>query len=356
MHQRIDTLRARLEQLKLDAFLISSLANIRYLFGFTGSNAIALITSDLCFFVTDRRYIHQAKDQVQRAEILIGMQDLFAEIKKTGVLSTNVKLGFEAMHLTVKNFSHLRKTFPGVKLIASERIVERISSVKDSEEVANVKKAASICGRVFEEVLPLIKPGMRELDLSAEISYQTKLKGSERDPFEPIVASGRRSALPHGISSDKRLQPGDLLIMDFGAVVEGYAADFTRTVVMGPPTPKQDEMAEVVQEALNVSQAAAKPGIIGKDLDKIARDWFKQRGYGAFFQHALGHGLGLEVHGLPRIGELSNDPLEVWNVITLEPGVYVPEIGGVRIEDDFVVTKSGVENLTPFPRKLVCVA
>ncbi|MFQ5824438.1 MAG: M24 family metallopeptidase [bacterium] len=355
MYQRIDRLRKRIEHFELDAFLITSLANIRYLYGFTGSNGIGLITSDLSFFVTDRRYIQQAKQQVHNAEILIGKQDLLAELKKENLLNSGTKLGFEARHLTVKEFTHLKKTFPEVKLIASERIVEKIASVKDSEEIANLKKAAVICGEIFDEIISLLKPGMRELDISAELSYRTKLHGSEKDPFEPMVVSGTRSALPHGASSVKRLQLGDLVILDFGAVVNGYAADFTRTIVMGEPSHKQKEMTEVVIEALHMSEAATKPGIIGKNLDGVARDYLKQHGYAQFFMHSLGHGLGLEVHGLPRIGELSNDPLEVGNVIALEPGVYLPEIGGVRIEDNFVMTKEGIENLNPVRRELISV-
>jgi Xaa-Pro aminopeptidase len=355
MRPRIEKLRERLAHFQLDALLITSPTNIRYLFGFTGSNAIALVTSEQSFFVTDRRYIEQAKSQVRSAEILIGRQDLFAELKKVNVLRAGLKLGFEAMNLTAKNYFHLQKTFTGVKLIASERVIEKLASVKEPEEVACIKKAAEICGNVYREILAYLEPGIVELEISAEISYRTRRHGSERDPFEPIVASGWRSALPHGISSNKIVAGGDLVILDFGAVVNGYAADFTRTVVVGEPSEKQKDIAAVVQEALHVSAAAARPGMLGKNLDAVARGFLKQQCYGDFFQHSLGHGLGLDVHGLPRIGELSDDPLEAGNVIALEPGVYLPELGGVRIEDDFLVTETGLENLTPFPRELVCV-
>jgi Xaa-Pro aminopeptidase len=355
MDQRIDKLRKRIQHFELDAFLITSLVNIRYLFGFTGSNAMGLITSDLSFFVTDRRYRQQAAEQVQDAQIFIGEQDLIAEFKKIDVLSTGTRLAFEAMHLTVKQYTHLKKTFPEVKLIASERVVEGISSIKEPNEISNIRKAATICGRVFNEVLPLIKPGIRELDISAELSYRTKLHGSEKDPFEPIVASGARSALPHGLSTKKEIQSGDLVIIDFGAVADGYAADFTRTVVVGPPSNKQKEIATVVLEALQLAEKEAKAGIHAKALDKIIRDYFESRGYRDAFNHSLGHGIGLEVHGLPRIGEKSNDVLQPGNVVALEPGIYLSGLGGVRIEDDFVVTEHGVENLTPVPRELVRV-
>lgn len=355
MNQRIDKIRKRIHQLQINAFLITSLVNLRYLFGFTGSNGIGLITSDLSFFVTDQRYKHQAREQVGNAEILIGIHDLLAEFKKKDILTAGTKLAFEAMHLTVKEFTHLKKTFPELKLVASERIVEKISSVKDSEEISSIKKAAAICGTVINEIISLIKPDVRELDISAELSYKTKLHGSEKDPFEPIVASGTRSALPHGVSANKKIQSGDLIIIDFGAVINGYVSDFTRTVVMGRPSDKQRQIAKVVLKTLLLAEKQAKPGLIGKDLDKIARDYCESQGYGRAFNHSLGHGLGLELHGLPRIGQSSKDPLERGNVITLEPGIYLSGFGGVRIEDDFVITENGVENLTPFPRELISV-
>lgn len=354
MRQRIEKLRERINHFQLDALLITSLANLRYLFGFTGSNAIALVASDLCFFVTDRRYINQVRMQVRGAELLFAIKDLFGELKKIK-LKPGIQIGVEAIHLSLKNYSHLKKTFPGFHWVATERIVERIASVKEPAEVASIKKAADSCGKVYSDLLPLIKPGISELEISGEISYRTRRNGSERDPFEPIVASGKRSALPHGISSSKILEAGDLVILDFGAVVEGYAADVTRTVVVGEPTAQQKEMARIVEAALRLAESAAKPGISGKQLDAVARDFMKQNGYGDFFQHSLGHGLGLEVHGLPRIGELSEDSLQTGNVVTLEPGVYVPEVGGVRVEDDYVVDASGVENLSRFSRELVSI-
>lgn len=355
MNLRLERVRGRIAHHKLDALLVTSLVNTRYLFGFTGSNAMALITSDTSFFVTDRRYIQQSRQQVPNSEIIIAKKDLIAELKKIKEIHAGMKLGFESMHLNVKDFMQLKKTLPQVKFMGSERIVEKIASVKDADEIENVKKAGAICGKVLGEVVPLLKPGVRELEISAELSYRAKKHGSETDPFEPIVASGKRSALPHGISSAKKLEHGDLVIIDFGAVVNGYAADITRTVALGGLSAKPKEMADVVLKALEVSESAAKPGLTGKQLDQVARNYISKLGYGDFFQHSLGHGLGLDVHELPRIGEQSSDPIETGNVITLEPGIYDPEIGGVRIEDDFVITDEGSENLTPFPREVVRV-
>ncbi|MFQ5676604.1 MAG: M24 family metallopeptidase [bacterium] len=353
MHDRIARVRARLDHHKLDALLVSSPVNVRYLFGFTGSNSLALITHDLSFFITDRRYIQQSEQQVQNAKIIIAKKDLISELKNIEPLPSGLKIGFESLHLRVKDYLELKKALPQLKLIGSERIVEGIASIKEPDEIENIRQAAAICSQVFADVLALIKPGISELDVSAEVSYRTRKLGSERDPFEPIVASGKRSALPHGISTSQKLSAGDLIIVDFGAVVNGYAADITRTVVLGELTPKQREMAEVVSQALEAAEAAARPGGTGKQLDEVARNYIRERGFGDLFQHSLGHGLGLDVHELPRIGEFSNDPIAAGNVITLEPGLYDAEHGGVRIEDDFVVTNSGVENLTPFSREVV---
>ncbi|MFQ5601872.1 MAG: M24 family metallopeptidase [bacterium] len=355
MRQRIEQVRKRMQHFNLHAFLITSLVNIRYLFGFTGSNAIALIASDLCFLVTDRRYRRQVQTEVQDAEILVAARDLFSELPATLQPKTGFRLGFEAEHLPVKHYTNLTKLFPQIKFIASERIVERIASVKDAGEIQSLRKAASIVCDVWHEVVELLRPGLREVELAVEISYKTKIRSCEREPFAPIVASGPRSAMPHAQASDKKMQAGELVIVDFGAQVNGYVADFTRTCVLGKPTSTQAEMARIVTEALFEAQNAVHAGMIGKDLDFVAREFIEQAGFGDGFQHSLGHGLGLELHALPRIGERSTDVVQAGQVLALEPGIYLPNLGGVRVEDDFVVTAHGVENLTPISRELVCV-
>ncbi len=356
MIERIERVRERVAQFGLDAILISSQTNIRYLFNFTGSNAIALIASDLCILITDRRYADQAPLEVSNAEIVIARTDLFSELKKITEIRPGLKLGVEATHLRLNEYHKLKKLLPKVKLMASERIVENIASIKDEDEISNIREAAKIVQSVFENVVMLVKQGLSELDVSAEISYQCMKDGSERDPFEPIVASGWRSALPHGISSPKKLEKGDLVIIDFGATVNGYIADFTRTVMIGEPNSKQKEMIEMVTMSLKSAELVAKPGLSAKALDMAARSFLNDNGYGKYFKHSLGHGIGLDVHELPRVGERSTDLLQAGNVITMEPGVYIPNLGGVRIEDDFLITETGVENLTPISRETVCVA
>jgi len=353
--QRVDRVRERLAVHKLDALIVSSSVNLRYLFGFTGSNAIALITDGLSFFITDRRYGEQSHKEVSCGEIIIAKKELLAELQAVPAMKAGLRIGIEAASLTVKEFSLLKKTFPGMKFLASERIVEGVASVKEAEEIAAIRKAAKICGSVFMEIQPLIRRGVSELDISAEISYRTRRYGSEKDPFEPIVASGERSALPHGISSSKKIQTGESVVIDFGAVFNGYAADTTRTFILGEPTEKQSNMAKAVLAALEKSEKAAKPGLIGWQLDAVARKSLEHDGLGKYFMHSLGHGLGLNVHEIPRLGENSQDKLVPGNVMTLEPGVYIPGYGGVRVEDDFLVTETGVENLSPFQREVLCV-
>ncbi len=355
MNPRIDKVRARMRHFGLDALFVSSLPHIRYLFGFTGSNALAVITEENCVVITDRRYDGQAREEIKNAEVLIARHSLHNELVDITTSLAGGRVGIEAAHLTLKDHHSIKKLLPTLKFLATERIVEGVASVKDSKEIESVAAAAEICTKVIAEVRDLLQPGIAELDLSAEISYRAMKLGSERDPFEPIVASGARSALPHGVSSRKTLSEGDLVVLDFGATVDGYAADFTRTARVGKPSRKELEMAQAVQKALAAAEAAFHPGIRGQDLDKVARDSLTKDGYGDYFRHSLGHGLGLNVHELPKIGETATDVLQVGNVVTLEPGVYLPDTGGVRIEDDFVLTKDGPRNLTPYARELIIV-
>jgi len=352
---RVDSLRKRLAQLKIDAILVSSLPNIRYLFGFTGTNGLALVTQDHSLFITDRRYQHQSSFEVENANISIAETDLISALPVNRI-SHLKNLGIESAHLSTRDFFNLKKMNFGAKLMGTERLIERLMRIKDENEIKHIKDAARICVSVFDKVLHNIKPGMPEFALSAEISYQAKLSGSENDPFEPLVVSGRRAALVHGRSSNKKIAPGEFVIIDFGATRQGYAADFTRTIIMGSPTQKQIHLHQLTLQALEAAENAAKPGITGKQLDAVARNIFIAHHHGEYFCHSLGHGLGLNVHELPRIGERSDDPLEPGNVIALEPGIYNPEFGGIRIEDDFLVHSDGLENLTSYPRGLFSVA
>ena len=355
MADRISLLRRRMQELKLSAFIISSLTHLRYLFGFSGSNGLGVITEEYQWLITDRRYREQVKHEVHHAEVHIIQQDLFEPIKKRKLFSKGMRVGFEALHLNFRDFSRLQKAFPDVRLAATENVIEKLTIPRLPEEIEHTRRACELARRVWETILPVIRPGMTELDLSAEISYHSKKLGSERDAFEPIVASGWRSALPHGIASRKTIEYGELVVIDFGCVYEGFCSDVTRTVMIGQPSEEQRRMYEAVKEANRRAIAAAKANMPGADLDRVARDYLKERGYDKEFGHSLGHGLGLDVHSLPRISPVSKDRIPADSIITIEPGVYLPEIGGVRIEDDILVHHDGAEVLTDIDRELIII-
>ncbi|MDZ7291097.1 MAG: Xaa-Pro peptidase family protein [candidate division KSB1 bacterium] len=355
MQDRIERLRMHMREIGLTAFLVSALPNLRYLFGFTGSNGMGLITSDLCFFVTDWRYRDQVDQEVRNAEIFVVQRDLLAALKQRQVLQVGDCLGFEAHHLSFQLYSQLHKLFDKVKLVATRNIVEKIAIPKDSQEIACIKQAAAIACAVWDQVLPLVRRNIMETDIAAEIVYRARKLGSETDAFDPIVTSGPRSALPHGRSSRRRLQPGDFVIIDFGCVVNGYAADVTRTVAIGEPPARLRQAHAAVLQACRLACEAARPGMQGNDLDNVARQYLESCGIKDQFSHSLGHGLGLDVHSLPRLGQDSKDVITANAVLAIEPGAYFPGLGGVRIEDDLLVTDTGNEILTPMSRELVLV-
>jgi Xaa-Pro aminopeptidase len=286
---------------------------------------------------------------------LIVRRDLLAALKDHQALPIGAVLGFEAQHLSFRLFSHLRKQFANIKLVATEHIVEKIAIPKEPKEIACMRKAAAMTCAVWDQLLPLLRRGVTEADLAAEILYRGRKLGSETDAFEPIVASGPRGALPHARSSPRRLQPGDFVVIDYGCVVEGYAADVTRTVAVGEPPPQLLKAYMAVKAACKLACEVIRPGMKGSDLDKVARDLLDSHGFKEQFNHSLGHGLGLDVHALPRIGPESNDIIPAQAVVTIEPGVYFPGLGGVRIEDDVLVTETRSEVLTPISRELFVV-
>jgi Xaa-Pro aminopeptidase len=355
MQDRIDRVRAQMRQADLAAFLVSALPHLRYLFGFTGSNGLGLITSDLCFFVTDWRYRDQAQAEVRGAEILIVYRDLFAALKEKKILPANSRLGFEAQHLSFREFSQIQKNFENVKFVSTEHLIEKIAIPKSPGEIANLRRAGAMACAVWDQILPFIRRGISESDLAAEMIYRSRKLGSETEPFEPIVASGPRSALPHARSSSRRLQAGDFVVIDYGCVVEGYASDVTRTIAIGEPPAKLRQAYAAVKEACRLACEAARPGMEGLELDKVARQYLESCGLKDQFSHALGHGLGLDVHSLPRLGPESKDLIPANAVVTIEPGVYFPDCGGVRIEDDLLVAAAGNEVLTPMSRELFIV-
>ncbi len=350
---KIDKVREKFNDLKIDAILITHPPNIRYLTGFSGSSAICVITKNDAFFLTDFRYKEQAKYQVKHFKKFIASgKTLLDLIQEKRILSKIRRVGFEADHISFSLVLELKNRFKDIKFIPTENFIEEIAAIKTEDEIENIKRAIKISEKVFYEILNIIKPGISEVDIASEITFLHRKFGAEKDAFDIIVASGWRSALPHGVATSKKIKKGELVLIDFGCVYNGYHSDITRTISIGKASPKMRKIYQIVLDAQTKAIENARSGLKASELDFIARNHIKQNGYGRFFGHSLGHGLGTEIHSFPRISPRSNYILQNGNVITIEPGIYIPNFGGVRIEDD-VLINSNAEILTSLPRNLI---
>lgn len=353
--RRASNLRDRLVEHHLDGLLVSSLPNVRYLTGFTGSNALLLVTQRELWLLSDFRYASQVSDEVgelarvriETSSLWSGLWDLLPQLGGVGVL------GFESNHLTHRDFQRLLDDGGRWTWRAVVDLVESLRERKDPTEVASIRRAGAMATVALGRTLDLIRQGMSELEVAGVLERCLRDAGTEAYPFPTIVASGERSALPHARAGERAIARGDFLLLDFGATADGYCADVTRTVVVGQASERQREVYEAVREANEEAARRVRAGMTGREADAIARDVLTTRGLGEAFGHGLGHGLGLEVHEAPRLSRLSESPLPEGAVVTIEPGVYVPGWGGVRIEDDVFLGAGGPELLTDFPRKLM---
>lgn len=338
----------------LDFLLVTFLPHVRYLSGYSGSNGMILLSAGSSVFFTDFRYKDQARGQVKNMKVTTVKRDLFSSLSGVASLrGKRIKLGLEADHVSCQVYRRLKSLLPDCLLVPTENIVETLTVKKDKGEVEKIRKAVRITDRAFSEILSFIKPGVKELDIAAELEYRMKKNGSSAPSFETIVASGKRGALPHGVASGKRIKKGEFVTMDFGAVFDGYTADMTRTVVVGKASKKQKQVYNLVLRAQRRAISRAKSRMKACDLDKTARDVIKRAGYGKYFGHGLGHGIGLLVHDNPAVNPTNQLRLEPGMVITIEPGVYIPNWGGVRIEDDILITQRGCQNLTKSEKGLI---
>ncbi len=350
---KLEKVRKKLDEFEIDAILINYPPNIRYLTGFSGSSGLCMVGKNDAFFLTDFRYKEQVKVQVKHFKKLIATgKTLLDLIQERKILQGLKKVGFEAGHTSFSLISEFKKRFKNVKFVPTKNFIEEISAIKTPEEIENIKSAIKISEKVFKEILNIIKPGISEIEIAAEISYLHKKFGAEKDAFDIIVASGWRSALPHGVASEKKLKKGELVVLDFGCVYNGYHSDITRTIALGKISSEKRKIYQIVLDAQTKAIENAREGLKASELDSIARDYIRQKGYDKFFGHSLGHGIGTETHTLPRIAPKSDYVLQRGNVITIEPGIYIPEIGGVRIEDDILIN-STAEILTTLPRNLI---
>jgi Xaa-Pro aminopeptidase len=336
----------------LDAILFSNMANVRYLSGFSGSEGALLLTPDRGWLLCDSRYTTQAAVEAQDLEIrefsvkLDALTELINEQKL-------FRVGFEAAHTTVSAFMSFSGNLEGRELVALGADLDQIRSCKDAAEIILLKEVAALASASLEAVLPMLKPGIRESDLARELEFEMRRRGADGRAFDFIVASGERGAMPHGRASDRIILTGDLVTIDFGAVKNGYHSDETVTVAAGVPESRAAEIHKIVKEAHDLAIAAVKPGISSRYLDSIAREHIGTHGYGEYFGHGLGHGVGLEIHEKPTVSPRTEVELQEGMVFTVEPGIYIPGFGGVRIEDTVVVTSSGCEALTMADKSLL---
>jgi Xaa-Pro aminopeptidase len=339
----------------LDGLILAELPNIRYLCGFSGTNGLLVVTRRAATLVTDARYRDQAGQEVKNAATAIVAGSLSKAVPDLLHLRPGSRIGFEEDVLTVARFETLKSYLKGLSLTHAGGIVEEAAAIKDQSEIACIAEAARIADAAYEEVLPVIRPGVTELGVAARIAASVRMHGGEGDAFEIIVASGSQSAYPHARASRKEIRRGDLVILDFGARYGGYHSDITRTVAVGSIDARQRAMVAAVREAHLEAVGAARAGLKADTLDAVARDVIRRHGLGAAFIHSLGHGLGLRIHERPRVAALSRETLRAGNVITIEPGVYLEGVGGVRIEDDVLIRNSGCSLLTRAPREVVVV-
>jgi Xaa-Pro aminopeptidase len=355
VRNRLARLRGKLREEGLDAFLVTSLPNIRYLSLFSGSHAFCIVTAETAVFITDTRYALQSRQEVKGFRRFTATRDVYAAAAQRNLLRGCRHVGFEDSGLTYTRYRLLKKLFPSVSFRPTSDVVEELALVKDEQEIAEIQKAVDISDRTFCEVLGIIRPGVREIDIAAEISYLQRKFGSDHDAFDVIIASGERGAMPHACPTKKRLRRGEFVILDYGCTVSGYGSDLTRTVAVGSVTRRSREIYDAVFDAQCEAIAAVRGGMWAKDLDAVARKSIAARGFGRYFIHSLGHGLGLHVHERPRISAQSGERLRSNSVITVEPGVYIPGFGGVRIEDDVLINDTGCRVLNRAPKHLMVV-
>ncbi len=353
--KRIRSLRTELENKQYDAFITSFMPHLRYLTGFSGSNGLCIITRTKVFFLTDFRYKEQIEAEVVCSRSFITSGELIEKAAEENLLRGCKHVGVERDYLSLAHYSDLRKHFTSTRFAPASELVEQLASRKTEDEILLIAKAVAITDAVFEEILKVIRTGISELDISAEISYLHKKHGAEKDSFEPIVVSGKRGSLPHGRPSSKKIKRGELITLDLGCFYHGYCSDLTRTVAVGKPSVEARKVYGVVLEAQRKAIDYARIGIEAKSLDRVARSDIHDKGYGKYFGHGLGHGIGLQIHELPRVSVRSTDILQPGNVITVEPGVYLPGKFGVRIEDDIVIRNGGCEVLTMAPKSLIVI-
>jgi Xaa-Pro aminopeptidase len=353
MNSRADALTELLRSAGVDVLLVNDLVNVRYLTGYTGSNGLALLGDGSRGFITDFRYLEQAAEQVDPSfERRIAPQELLEAIADA-LPDGELRLGFEEAHLSVRGYKRLREELAeSVELVGTEGLVEGLRAVKEPQEIARIRQATELAEVAFEQVVGRGLAGRTERDVALALEVEMRKRGALGPSFDTIVATGPQGALPHARPRDVEIKHGEMVVLDWGAELDGYCSDCTRTLAAGEPGQEASDVYGLVLEAQLAGLEAVRGGTSGREVDGVARAIIEEAGHGERFGHGLGHGVGLVVHEGPRLSQRTEDVLSAGNVVTVEPGVYLPGRFGVRIEDLVVVTEDGCDVLTSLPKEL----
>jgi Xaa-Pro aminopeptidase len=353
MAHRLSRVRDRLADFDADALMLSVLPNIQWACGFTGSNGLLLVSSEEAYFVTDGRYTEQAQDEVEGASVVIADEGLISEFVAQNILEPFHRVVVQADDVTVSRYNQLTERCGGVDWIPKSGVLTQAIGVKEDPEIRRIRRAQALTEAVYDHIVEALRPGLTEREIAAEITYQHLKRGAEKMAFDPIVASGPNGARPHARPTDRTLREGDLVVLDMGCKLDGYASDMTRTVAVGTPPSPAREAYQVVRNAQEQALDAARADLSSSSLDAAARTVIEDAGLGDYFSHGLGHGIGLEVHEWPRVSHSHDVQLPAGACVTIEPGVYVPQEGfGIRIEDIVVLRSDGCKNLTQADKDL----
>lgn len=351
--EKLVKLRKTFDELGIDGILITDAINRRYLTDFTGSAGTLVVTQTDAYLLVDFRYVSQANAQVTNFTVKeINRAIIYEEISDL-VESLGVKkLGFEQQHQSYFYYCQLLKSVKA-ELVPASNVVEKLRMIKNESEIAILKKAAEISDAAFAHILTFIRPGRTEIEIANELEFHMRKLGATSSSFDMIVASGVRSALPHGVASDKVVEKGDMITLDFGAYYRGYCSDMTRTIAVGEPNQKLKEIYAIVHGALENALSGIKAGMTGKEADALTRNVISEKGYGDYYGHGMGHGIGLYIHEDIFMNPTCEQHIEEGMALTVEPGIYIPNLGGVRIEDDIIMKKDGIEIITKSPKELI---
>lgn len=357
MEKRVQRLREHMHKEGLEAVLVSHPVNRRYLSGFTGSAGYLLITEDNNWLLTDFRYMTQAPAQAKAFEVVEHGPSFMDTVKQLLDDAGIGRVGFEPQTVVYSDYQAWAETLGSIALVPAPPMIEQLRMIKDESEIAIMQDAANLADETFRHITNLLRPGISEADIALEMEVFMRSRGAASSSFETIVASGERSALPHGVASGRVIQAEEFVKLDFGAYYNGYCSDLTRTVYVGTqPTAKHQEIYAIVLEAQMYALEHIRPGMTGKEADALTRDIITRYGYGDCFGHGTGHGLGMEIHESPRLSKLSDTVLTPGMTVTVEPGIYLPGFGGVRIEDDVVITDNGIKILTSSPKHFIMLS